>query len=234
MELPVILSDPTAAATLLRNYYTEPLRNGQVRSGARFDTWAGGGAAPAVANQITADDILAASFLSVEYSPKAVIGILETRKTEISALLQRIPVGLELADVTHDSYKSVLGEESPAWELWDLLRGKNDGGWGIGATKASKLLARKRPHLIPIWDSVVKAQTGLRDSSTQWSDLHELLTRDKAGFAAELDEIHRQAQLPHPVSRLRTLDVVLWMDGAGRGIAEPKRSEGEESQVGES
>ena len=220
MKLPEVLNDPSAAASLLADYYTEPLAQGQVRSGARFDTWAGGGDAPAVANQITADDILAASFLSVEYSPKAVIGILETRRTDISGLLAQIPASLDLADLGHAEFKSVLGEESPAWQLWNLLRGKEDGGWGIGPTKASKLMARKRPRLIPIWDSVVKEQTGLRNSSTQWSEWHELLTRDGGSVETKLQEMQTQAKLPHAVSTLRALDVVLWMNGTRSGARE--------------
>ena len=86
-------------------------------------------------------------------------------------------------------------------------------------------MARKRPHLIPVWDSVVRAQTGLRDSSTQWSDWHDLLVRNDAGFAAKLDEMQSQARLPHPVSRLRVLDVVLWMDGTKRATAKLTETE---------
>ncbi|MCC9204134.1 DUF6308 family protein [Arthrobacter sp. zg-Y769] len=231
MHIPEILTEKQTenAVTLLKNYYTERGSKGRVRTGSRFDTWAGGGDAPDVVNTITADDMLAASFLSVRFSPRASIGILETRRDDITALLAQIPADLDLTALNRDEVEKVLGEESPAWKLWDILRGKEDGGWGIGSTKASKLLARKRPRLIPIWDSVVKSETKLKGSLTQWDDWHAALTKDNAALALHLDEIQRRAELPHPVSRLRAMDVVLWMHGTGGGAPQPPTGEDEEA-----
>ena len=230
MQIPEILTDQQVgqAAGLLKDYYTQPVSKGRVRTGARFDSWAGGGDAPDVVNTITADDMLAASFLSVLFEGAGVIGLLAERQLDIATLLAEIPADLELAAVSHDNFKVLLGEESPAWKLWDILRGKEDGGWGIGPTRASKLMARKRPHLIPIWDSVVKAQTGLKNSSTQWSDWHETLTQDGGELARRLDSIQNQADLPYQVSRLRVMDVVLWMDGTDGGAKVPA-AEGEDA-----
>lgn len=232
MHIPEILIDDQTdnAVQLLRNYYTKPQPGKKrLRSGARFDDWAGGGDAPGAVNILTADDFLAASFLSVRFSPKAVIGILEKRRGDVTALLEQIPADLDLADVTHENFKSVLGEESPAWQLWDLLRGKDlpdNQSWGIGATKASKLMARKRPQLIPIWDSVVKQETGLKDSGTQWSHWHEVLTQNNGALVRHLGDIQRRAELPHAISALRTMDVILWMHGTG-GIPQPPTGEDE-------
>ncbi|MCQ1999795.1 DUF6308 family protein [Arthrobacter sp. zg-Y108] len=36
-------------------------------------------------------------------------------------------------------------------------------------------------------------------------------------LALRLDEIQRRAELPHRISRLRAMDVVLWMHGTGGG-----------------
>lgn len=226
MQLPAILSDghQSEAAGLVSEYYTGVLNSGRVRTGARFDTWAGGGDAPEVMNRVTADDLLAASFLSVDFSHRAAIGILETRRTDIAALLSQIPADLDLADLGQDEFKSVLGEGSPAWELWDLLRGKSEGKpdekWGIGPTKASKILARKRPRLIPIWDSIVSKVTGVDSSLTQWTDWHAQLTAEDKKLAKQLDDIQAQAHVPFAFSRLRTLDVVLWMHGKDTGLHE--------------
>nr|WP_237688267.1 DUF6308 family protein [Arthrobacter jiangjiafuii] len=206
---------------MLKDYYTQPVSKGRVRTGARFDSWAGGGDAPDVVNAITADDMLAASFLSVPFEPAAVIGLLAERQLDITALLTEIPVDLDLADVTHDDFKAHLGEESPAWKLWNILRGKEDGGWGIGPTRASKLMARKRPRLIPIWDSVVGEEIGLKSSLTQWTDWHEMLTQDGKALATRLDNIRDQAEVPYPVSQLRVMDVVLWMNGTDGGAKAP-------------
>lgn len=232
MKIPAILTEEQAgnAVTLLGNYYAMPLASGRTRTGAHYDTWAGGGDAPGVVNILTADDLLAASFLSVRFSPRACIGILDHRREEVTALLEQIPADLDLADLSHDDFKRVLGEGSPAWQLWDLLRG-NDGtekeNWGIGPTKASKLLARKRPRLIPIWDSVVREEAGLRNSLTQWSDWHEVLTANGGVLAKHLDDIQRRANLPHPISRLRAMDVVLWMHGTGGGVEQAATGEDE-------
>lgn len=228
MQIPGILTDQQIgkAAHLLKDYYTRPVSKGRIRTGAHFDSWAGGGDAPDVVNTITADDMLAASFLSVPFEPAAVIGLLAERQLDITALLTQIPADIDLAGVTHDDFKAHLGEESPAWKLWTILRGKEDGGWGIGPTRASKLMARKRPRLIPIWDSVVEAETGLKSSLTQWTDWHEMLTQDGGALASRLDSIQDQAELPYPVSQLRVMDVVLWMNGTEGGTNVPP-NEGE-------
>lgn len=175
-----------------------------------------------------ADDLLAASFLSVRFSPKAAIGLLEERREEVTALLSQIPNDLDLADLGPDDFKEVLGEESAAWRLWDLLRGKDlSKGWGIGPTKASKLLARKRPRLIPIWDSVVGKEVRLKNSLTQWSEWHEALTQEGGTLARHLGEVQRLAGLPQPVSTLRAMDVVLWMHGTGGGTIQAPTGEDE-------
>jgi hypothetical protein len=219
VKIPAILTKQHigSAAALLRDYYTRPVSKGRVRTGAHFDSWAGGGAAPDVANTITADDMLAASFLSVPFEPAAVIGLLAERQLDITALLMQIPANRHLAGVSHEEFKGLLGEESPAWKLWNILRGKEDGGWGIGPTRASKLMARKRPRLIPIWDSVVATETGLENSLTQWTDWYEMLTQGDGALANRLDSIQDRAELQFRVSQLRVMDVVLWMHGTNGG-----------------
>lgn len=227
MQIPDILTDHNVgtAAGLLSDYYTRPVAKGRVRTGAHFDSWAGGGDSPDVVGTLTADDMFAASFLSVPFEPAAVIGLLGERLPTIQKLLAEIPADLDLADVTKENFKALLGEESPAWELWDVLRGKKDGGWGIGPTRASKIMARKRPRLIPIWDSVVHAQTGVKDSLTQWTGWHEALTQDSGALARRLDNIQHEAELSYPVSQLRVMDVVLWMNGTGGGKNAPALSD---------
>ena len=219
MQIPAILAEQqvSAAVALFKDYYTQPVSKGRIRTGARFDAWAGGGDAPDIVNTITADDMLAASFLSVPFEPAAVIGLLAERQFDITARLTQIPADLDLADVTHNNFKALLGEESSAWELWKILRGKGDGGWGIGPTRASKLMARKRPRLIPIWDSVVGAEAKLKSSMTQWTDWHEMLTQGSGALASRLDIIQDQANLPFRLSQLRVMDVVLWMHGTNGG-----------------
>nr|WP_231707346.1 DUF6308 family protein [Arthrobacter sp. zg-Y919] len=206
------------AAGLLHRYYTQKLTSGHVRTGARFDTWAGGGDAPGAANRITADDLVALALLGEDIKGPAVVGLLETQAPEIGELLELIPVTLELADVTGVEYLHVLGKESPAWLLWDLFRGYKGGQWKMGPGKTSKLLARKRPKLIPIWDPLVARSTGVASSLTQWEEWYALLTANDRELVRRLDTVQDRAALPVRVSTLRAMDVVLWMDAKQRGF----------------
>ena len=82
-----------------------------------------------------------------------------------------------------------------------------------GATTKSKLLARKRPLLVPIYDTVVRDLLGLKDSGGFWAGMrHDLMSDDKAlyhraeGWCAYLE-------LGETVTPLRALDVVMWRAG---------------------
>ncbi|MCC9173656.1 DUF6308 family protein [Arthrobacter sp. zg-Y179] len=220
MDLPGILDAGHIddAAELLRRYYTQKLTSGHVRTGARFDTWAGGGDSPQAADRITADDLVALALLGEEIKGPAVVGLLETKAPEIGELLELIPVSLELADVTGVEYVHVLGKDSPAWLLWEIFRGYRGGQWKMGPTKTSKLLARKRPKLIPIWDPMVARSIGAGTSLTQWEEWHALLTANDRELVRLLDEVQDRAALPVRVSALRAMDVVLWMDAKQRGF----------------
>ncbi|MDR6685750.1 hypothetical protein J2Y41_001305 [Arthrobacter sp. 1088] len=219
MTLPDILSaDRTDdAATLVTKYYTKLYRNDVPQTGSRFDDWAGGGDRPNVANSVTADDVLAVSFLSVQVPAPAAIGIVESRANDVSELLDQIPTDLDLAAVSSDDYDRFLGQQSPANALWRLLRGSDTYRWGIGPTTASKIMARKRPRLIPIYDSVVGPLMGLRDSDNQWKAWHSVLT-DGSGLPDRLKTIRAKSSVDRDISDLRTMDVVLWMHGKEVGL----------------
>ena len=45
----------------------------------------------------------------------------------------------------------------------------------MGPMRTSKLLARKRPRLVPIYDSVVKKEFQLKDSRGFWAGLRDAL-----------------------------------------------------------
>lgn len=214
MNLPSILSEYEIddAAQLLADYYAN-YPDGRPRwTGSRFNNWAGGGDSPATRDQLSADDLVSVTFLSVKASGRAAIGLLEWKADEISALLASIPVDLDLNDVPADRFEDVLGQGSTAHRLWHVLRGTETGRWDIGPTTASKLMARKRPRLIPIYDSVVGPLMGLEDSTGQWERWHEVLT-DNTGLPQRLTKIHGQSGISDPISRLRVMDIVLWMHG---------------------
>jgi hypothetical protein len=114
--------------------------------------------------------------LSVTVPADAAIGLLDPDITQtVTDLLAEIPTGIEMHTVNPSDYEALLGPDSPAWKLWDVLRRNDpdDAKWGIGATTASKIMHRKRPHLIPIWVDVIdqllgkpRPKTSGRDTST--------------------------------------------------------------------
>jgi hypothetical protein len=74
---------------------------------------------------------------------------------------------------------------------------------------AGKLLARKRPRLIPVWDNVVRCAFGRPSSAWLWLDN---MLREKDGALLQLlAKTREDAGLTKRISLLRTLDVVVWM-----------------------
>jgi hypothetical protein len=119
----------------------------------------------------------------------------------LSELLQAVPADLDLADA--DASHAAPG--SPADQAWHLLRDQPDVGW----VTAGKLLARKRPRLIPVYDRVVRCAVG-RPASF-WLSLHAALREDDGALHRALSDLREAAGLPETVSALRVCDVAVWM-----------------------
>ncbi len=79
---------------------------------------------------------------------------------------------------------------------------------------ASKLMARKRPRLIPVFDSIINAYV-LGGTGVLWQPLHAALRRDECALQNRLVNIREGAKLPDYVSALRIFDVLCWMEGSG-------------------
>lgn len=204
--LPTSLTRPSdaQAISLLRAYY-EPAaehRAGVVHIGSRFDTWAGGGARPEVADTFTADDLIAVSLLGVQVPGRTAILLLDRQAATYSALLAAIGPDRELADVSDDE----ISPDWPAWRAHDVLRALDGVDW-VGA---AKLLARKRPRLIPAYDRVVRAALG--GEHYFWEPLRESLRADGQALNSRLLRIRDQAEVPAEISAIRVFDIVAWMD----------------------
>ncbi len=175
--------------------------------GAAFNTYA---ADPRNAHRITPADLVAVTFLSMEirrgstsgFTPKMSRGI-ETNADRISELLILIPPDRELHTVTADDYESWLGEGSHADRLWRLLRDELN----LPRVATYKLLARKRPHLLPIRDSAADRALGKPDS--WWHSWWEALTTS-ADVVNRLECLRRDSGHAE-LSLLRTADIVVWM-----------------------
>ncbi|MGB3438989.1 MAG: DUF6308 family protein [Actinophytocola sp.] len=146
--------------------------------------------------RITVDDLLATSLLEVRFGPAAVRAILGPEADAISTLLAKVDPGVPI----WEDHELLAG---PLTELWKLLRGLR----GVGRVTTSKLLARKRPHLVPIIDRVVLRTLRLSPLGS-WQAIRGVLLdgerRARLAALAPSDE----------VSVLRLLDVLLWMRGS--------------------
>lgn len=205
LSIPYILhsENEERAAGLLRSYMG--LGGSTPYTGASFETIGAEWSHPGDVHDVTPADLVALATLSVEVRGAAAIDLLGTRRREAADLLRQIPADLDLVDAEDEH----IADASPLGELWRLLRRVP----GMGPTRTSKLLARKRPRLIPVYDSVIQAQLGLRDSGGFWAGLRNALQADGAFLDRHLQEIRERAGLAEQLSTLRVFDIVVWMDG---------------------
>lgn len=134
---------------------------------------------------------------------------LDYRGRAISGLLAQIPLDVTLAD---DEAEHLMAQGGPAWKLWQLLhdiKPRPQDRNRLGPVAAGKLL-RKRPHLIPVYDSHVK-EVLQRPSNDQtwWHDLRCQLVRDDNLVRGFKGCVPGRVQPPVPAADLRchVLDV---------------------------
>lgn len=241
----------------LVNYVADrPGHTGPRYTGSMFTELGGGGDRPDVAHAFTAEDMVAVSTLSVHIPAEHALqllgavsseegdaetaiwrgsgGIPSIREVPIDAvevgrLLAELPTDVDLVDATDEDL-------AVTDRLWREIRRK-----GLGPTRVSKLLARKRPRLCPVIDRDVRRQldhgknrtdffvslrTVLRDEAL---GLPEWLGELRVGAVAESDargggrsagsgggSVRRSGggavgRLSR-LSDLRVLDIVLWME----------------------
>ncbi|MEV3875060.1 DUF6308 family protein [Streptomyces sp. NPDC049906] len=198
----------------LRRYFGIDLPPGGMPfTGSRFEHLAGGGDRLEVADRFTAEDLVAVQTLSVTVPASVALDLLEGRLgAQLSGLLQAIPWDIDMVDAE----ANVLAEGSPADHAWHLLCDQYGVDWVI----AGKLLARKRPRLLPVYDRVVRCALG-RPRPSFWLALHAALREDDAGLHRRLLELRQVAGVPETVSALRVCDVAVWMGHRALGHACP-------------
>ena len=176
-------------------------------SGSLFDSFGGGGDRPEVENQITSADLLAVAAVNAAM-PAAVTNQLlsEPVSGRLTAWLRQLATDIDLWDA-EDEVLTV------AAEAFQQIRSIHPivSGYGEGWAAANKLLARKRPRLIPLYDAKVQRVANLADGASWWLSLRHALQVD-----GEDNEIRyrvcaamREADIGY-VSVLRGLDVILW------------------------
>lgn len=148
-------------------------------------------------NRFEASDVLAVEALNVVVPPEAASALLITDTERFNALLRRIPREQNLWEVR----RLDVNVGSPSEDLHRELRTLRGIDWVV----AGKLLAAKRPKLLPILDNEVNDY--LRPPKTLfWVSLHDELS--DAARREAITDVCRFAP-PH-VSLLRRIDVALW------------------------
>jgi len=160
---------------------------------------------------ITERDILAVSTLNVDIPASTTIWLLGDGAPQVTEQLALIPPEQAIWDPEAD-----LTKEGAAWRLWNLLRENkwpNDGeATNMNVTKISKLLAAKRPNLIPVEDKFMrKAVFGGVEPENYWRPwrlLHR--SEDGAALRAIAEEVRTEAGVPETLPILRVIDIVIW------------------------
>lgn len=189
----------------LDRYFSGTL--GDMFSGRWFDKFAAMGDA----NVFGPSDVLAVEALSVRVRPESAAKIIIADADRFSSLLQQIPDEVDLWDVD----PSVIDVGSPAAELHAALDGLPHVGW----VTAGKLMAAKRPRLIPILDKEVKALLKPPRGGFWMSMYEQLSVEARRRAIAEVCDV-----APDGVSLLRRIDVALWMHATQRQLSSTCRS----------
>jgi hypothetical protein len=147
----------------------------------------------------------------------AQIAAIVERRDEIERALRTIP-----ADASLTETRVPWAELTRLFDAFADIR-------GVGFSKMTKALHKKRPALIPMLDSVVQAYLATDVSGTFGEQATELvrsykqdLDRNRASLRALTRELARRG---YDVTEVRLLDLLIWSaSSASGGAAEPRRS----------
>ena len=178
-------------------------------------------------NEIHGDDIIAVTMLSMSVTRTEKRGItplrilqLESQTDQIHDLLQWIPKDRDLSTISDVEFDFLFGPHGYVRELFRLL----STDIGFGNVAAHKLLARKRPRLIPIRDS--RAEQVLGRPTSWWASWWEVMKVRE--IVSRTEELRHEADC-HRFSLLRVADIVVWMSletGANQPDDESEVAEG--------
>lgn len=201
--LPAVLDQEhtSDAVELLRRYFKADSSGNPLFTGAMFERFGGGGDAPECADRFTPADILAVSMLSVDVPAPATLRILDPGQHHLNEVLATLPTDLDLVDA--DDRPLQAGDR-----LWTLVREA-----GVGPVTTSKLLARKRPRLLPVIDTVVKAEVGHPRRGDFYRTLQQHLAADHQALHRHLEHLRELAGIGDDISAIRCFDILVWLTG---------------------
>lgn len=147
-------------------------------------------------NLLTTTDLLAVTLLDVALPPPSVRRLLESEADKFNNLLTAVPDEVDLWDASDED---LANAEILYWALRRLPK--------VGRTRASKLMARKRPRLIPVVDSVIIEALALGDDC--WTELRVCL--NDPAICKSIEDIRPESAPTEVISTLRLLDAAVWM-----------------------
>jgi hypothetical protein len=157
-------------------------------TGQWFETFAAGGDP----HRIAAEDLYAVEALSVQVPFAVGRELLEGQLgRDVSAHLREIPLDAELGATGADKLVDGTGHADQAWHLLKSRNGRGE-KTGVGWVIAGKLLARKRPKLIPVYDTIVRCQFGA--PKRVWHNLHSRLAADDGALRLALADARSAAR----------------------------------------
>ena len=200
-----------SAARLVKDYHSGDY------TGPAFDTY--GVNDP---NRITSDDLIAMAMLSIavregstsSLRPTSIL-LLGSQENRIADLLNAIPSDRELQTLAESEFDRWLGPGSPGDSLYWLLRKDIC----IPRVAVYKLLARKRPMLMPIRDTVV--EKALKQTAPAWwSPWWKALSGDPY-LVRYLADVRAAVDRPD-LSLLRVADIIIWLRNRKPHNSSPK------------
>lgn len=170
--------------------------------------------APRALGPLTDADLLAPPLLNVQYYDLGVYESLQAVRPQLQESLDRIRPSASVFDATDDEREQVR-------LMFALLDRR--GVPGARGTILSKVLHRKRPHLIPLWDGNVENvyQYGATPripvvKRRSWGDFYTLFSDTvRADIEADRGFFQDVAALAFdpPISLIRAVDIVAWWAG---------------------
>lgn len=207
------------AADLIRAYYRVTENGTRKFTGAAFDRIASN--PDPQPNSFTDSDLLGLSLLSVPVGVEIVRDLRSGTFDEevpgfglsLNELLAKVPTDVRFEECLDDGrFALYLAPGSAADTLWKATRHMStQQSWGFGDTRISKLLATKRPLLVPIFDSVVGAAFGYGHAGEHWNDVRALMQLEGVQEGLRNSKFSSGAE----VSLIRALDIILWMELKG-------------------
>lgn len=163
------------------------------------------------ADTIQPTDALAPALLDAPVSGAIVIQMFSDVESPFAELRRAMQDLLDKTRAPCSSFADIdLEDPAGQWGLVRKVLKLSDNTSGLKASKVTKMLHRKRPELVPIFDSKVATFYGdtARKPSLLWPKLqHDLReSRDQLGALADgvMTPDGRQ------ISSLRVLDIVVW------------------------